>query len=507
MFIHSLTIQYDNKEKKFNFSQHNLIKSDKNSVGKSTLLRLLFYSLGYQIPGTVKFPFKKVNTNVEITLENDRRIKISRKSKDLVTVYYLQTNDAEQYMLPSEENQLLSLIFGTRSPLLLKNIIGAIYLEQDKGWMLLNRGTVIGNIRFNIDELILGLGESGQNDNTKYVKIMNVFNELKALDNEIKKLNVLKNIQEIEQEGNIQVEHSTTIDELKKQQQVLDFKIKKKKSQIKDIKSVLMENNNFKRFINKMNLSIQDPDNEERTIPVSIENIKYFSENYDYINARLAFLSFEMQKLVQEQNKNLINVHKLEGTELLGSNASLVYQALQTSSVTSIDQRILLANLKEMQNKRSELKQLIQDYVEESKYADDMEKSVLSYAKELDVLDFVKYKKSGKYLFTNHLKELSGTVLHNLVFIFKLSYVREIDKMLNTKLPIILDSPHGREVQADNVSKTADIIARDFQSNQIFVASIYDFEMENKNIITLTESLMENSEKVLDHAEIKLNLD
>lgn len=32
-----------------------------------------------------------------------------------------------------------------------------MYVDQDKGWTLLNRGTVIGKIKFSIEELLAGL--------------------------------------------------------------------------------------------------------------------------------------------------------------------------------------------------------------------------------------------------------------------------------------------------------------------------------------------------------------
>ena len=32
-----------------------------------------------------------------------------------------------------------------------------MYIDQDKGWTLLNRGTVIGKIKFSIEELLAGL--------------------------------------------------------------------------------------------------------------------------------------------------------------------------------------------------------------------------------------------------------------------------------------------------------------------------------------------------------------
>ena len=38
-------------------------------------------------------------------------------------------------------------------PSLIDNLLGAIYIDQEKGWTLLNRGKAIAGVHFNINEL------------------------------------------------------------------------------------------------------------------------------------------------------------------------------------------------------------------------------------------------------------------------------------------------------------------------------------------------------------------
>ena len=73
-----------------------------------------------------------------------------------------------------------------------------------------------------------------------------------------------------------------------------------------------------------------------------------------------------------------------------------------------------------------------------------MIKTVQKYMEELG--DSEAEKMTWKYLFTKNLKELSGAVLHKTVFSFRLTYIIEIEKALGIKLPILLDSPKGKEV-------------------------------------------------------------
>lgn len=70
--------------------------------------------------------------------------------------------------------------------------------------------------------------------------------------------------------------------------------------------------------------------------------------------------------------------------------------------------------------------------------------NMVKYASELGVGNSESIATS--YLFTSNLKELSGAVLHKTVFAFRLAYIIEIEKFLNIKLPVILDSPSGKEV-------------------------------------------------------------
>ena len=95
------------------------------------------------------------------------------------------------------------------------------------------------------------------------------------------------------------------------------------------------------------------------------------------------------------------------------------------------------------------------------------------------------------YLFTSNLKELSGAVLHKTVFAFRLAYIIEIEKYLGIKLPIILDSPSGKEVDRANIQLMVNILKRDFSDNQIIIASIFQYDFGSVNIIELKNRLIE----------------
>ena len=116
-------------------------------------------------------------------------------------------------------------------------------------------------------------------------------------------------------------------------------------------------------------------------------------------------------------------------------------------------------------------------------------RNMVKYATELEVGDSESI--AASYLFTSNLKELSGAVLHKMVFAFRLAYIIEIEKKLHINLPIILDSPSGKEVDQSNIQLMVNILERDFAKNQIIIASIYTYSFERVNTIEIVNRLVE----------------
>ena len=82
-------------------------------------------------------------------------------------------------------------------------------------------------------------------------------------------------------------------------------------------------------------------------------------------------------------------------------------------------------------------------------------------------------------------------MLHKTVFAFRLAYITEIEKHLGIKLPIILDSPSGKEVDQTNIQLMVNILKRDFSDNQIIIASIFQYDFETVNKIEIVNRLIE----------------
>ncbi len=126
-----------------------------------------------------------------------------------------------------------------------------------------------------------------------------------------------------------------------------------------------------------------------------------------------------------------------------------------------------------------------------NKLITDLHRLISDYAKEMGVDE--KYVSPSKdYIFTSDLKSLSGAIFHRIVFAFRLAYIKVLETYTSMNIPIILDSPRGKEVDNINIEKMIEILKRDFSNHQIFIASIYNYDIENLNIITLNNSLLED---------------
>ena len=115
-------------------------------------------------------------------------------------------------------------------------------------------------------------------------------------------------------------------------------------------------------------------------------------------------------------------------------------------------------------------------------------KTAYHYLKELNVEKFADQDES--YLFTSDLKSLSGAVLHLTVFAFKLAYIKAIEEKIQVSLPIVIDSPSGKEVVKENVDRMLQILKRDFTNNQVIIASIYSYDIEGISVHPIEKSLM-----------------
>ncbi|QZO09261.1 coiled-coil domain-containing protein [Enterococcus raffinosus] len=491
MRLNQLDLEYNGIKKTFNLDSRTLIHSAKNSAGKSTLLRLLFYSMGYSIPQTKRLPFKKVKTR--LSLKTPMGLEFVERTNDKIVLIY-EDDSSLEYNLPTDEGLVISAIWNTKNENVLKSILGSIYMDQEKGWTLLNRGTVIGSIKFKVEDLIEGVSERDLSEQKT---------ELENINAEIKKysqiLNIIEYKNHLSQLNNDSIFSSDYVSELESKLQLKKIRSEELKAKISDLEDSLKENKQFINYIEKMDLVVKDKDSGIE-IPVKEDTIIHFNDNQKYINARVSLLKREQSYVEKDIREIMLEIQKSNN---LFSLQSEIDKADNLISQVSVPYEQLIQTLDSLRKKKKSLTNEMKEKLSVSnKTLNNLHFSIMKYATKLGVDQYIDQSKN--YIFTSDLKSLSGAILHKIVFSFKMAYIIELQNYLGYKLPVVLDSPSGREVDQKNVEETFDILNEDFKDNQIIVASIYKYNnFKPSETIELIDKIFSEESITLDDIEIK----
>ena len=245
-----------------------LFYSENNSTGKTTLMRAILFTFGFSIPNTELVKFEKYE--FELALTNGEQLTVYRRGN------LLRINE-EEFDLPVDERVVLSKIFKTDNPELLSNILGTIYFDQDKGWTLLNRGTIIGANRFNIESFFRGLKGDESKESYEMVE------RIKFLERKIDEYTLLESISKY-RDGLMTDNPSPTPvlyqSDIKLETQIEELKIQLHdiESEIATINEVIKNNERFVNYLEMKKILIANPLDPDNPIPVTRNNIVFFND-------------------------------------------------------------------------------------------------------------------------------------------------------------------------------------------------------------------------------------
>ena len=461
----------------------NLVYSDKNTCGKTTLMRAMLYSLGYPVPNTKNIKFEKCIIVTEI--ENNYGFITIRREGNYLQVRY--ANEEQVFTLPAEQNEFHQLLWGTNNLELLDNIIGACYIDQEKGWTLLNRGKVIGNIRYNIEQLVRAL--SGR-------QCTDLLLQEKRLELELKKYRQMQSIAKYKEEINEYKDEliSESYDEeLEKQLDVLYYELAVLNKELKRIENVIKKNDSFRKYIESMKIRVRASSGEE--IPVNKDTIVDMNEYIEMLETKRRIISSEINSIKKAIEKLRIEMPQDDAQLSFGKKDSVLTDFDKNMVKFDIDAIAIGKAIDRLEKELKNTRGLITEATKRDNHiVDEMSEIIMMYSQELGV-DLVN---RANYLFTKNLKELSGAVLHKLVFVYRLAAVLSIEKYLGYKLPLLIDSPSGKEVDRENVNAMMKILARDFSKNQIIVASIYEYDFDDVNKVIINGKLIDQEVKTYE---------
>lgn len=474
MNFKSLEIVNGYETKIFEFGNKTEIYSNLNSVGKSTLLRLLFYSMGYPVPSTKKIKFSKLQT--KLVIKTDQLIILKRSKNDILLE---MEGVSEALELPRDLYYILGKIFKTSNKNVLESLLGCIYLDQDKGWTLLNRGTVIGGIKFRIETLIEGISEK----NISHLKV-----EANRIATELNKLSELQKIILFQSENFDLIDKSdfrtNKISDLENRLLITRNNRNELLKKQSILKNILTKNEDYLKYIESLGLSVRCPDGG--IVELTRDNISGFEDTQTMIELRVFHLGQEIEKL---QKKEVELEQELNSSQYLVKVENPIELFEQRLQLITAPKEVIASEIKRLKEDKKEIEDrirfLLRDDINQHIFD-----SILKFAKKLNVEDYLNSDKN--FVFTSDLKSLSGTVLHKIVFCYKMAYIIELQNYLGLTLPIVLDSPSGREVDQKNIEDMFNILNDEFRDNQIIIASIFKYSRFNVDkLIDIQESLLE----------------
>ena len=473
----------DNNWKKIDLNNNICIfHSNNNSTGKTTIIRSILYSIGFSIPSTELINFEKYE--FRLIIFNDKEYTIYRKGKLIII------NNIE-YDLPVEQTNVLSTIFGTTNPEIISNLLGTFYFDQEKGWTLLNRGTIIGSNRFNIESFFRGL------KGDESVESYELVEKISAIEKKISQYNLMINIAEyqdiINQEGKNSLDYQTYNKTLDIKLEDLKLQLSETETEISKISEIIKKNKDFSDYIEQKQIYIKNPQDPSSPIPVTKATLLDYQDFDDFNKARRNILVMkrndlkkEIAKVQSEQEKqiNLINLPTIDD--------NITAKLANIEGINSIQIIKLRDNL---QKQKQELTATLSNRTKTNNpWISKAYNIIDNYAKELSIP--FNYKID---IFTKNLKAKSGAILHKMVFIYKLAYITLLSEVLQYPLPIICDSPSGREVEESTIETMLAILKRDYSQHQLILASIYKYNkiFPNAKIIETNGTLF-NKQTLFD---------
>ena len=464
-------------------SSRNYIFSNSNGTGKSTLIRFILYGLCFDIPATRKVKF----TDYVISTTLDLDGKLVCIIRDSASVHI----NENEFFLPKDAYLIHSFLFGTTNMKLLDNLLGSIYFDQEKGWTLLNRGTVIGKNKFKIEGFLQGLKGSDEllqlestleKKNQILEKYKNMKNVALYKDNLTKSSGVIEIIQDTDK--------PSKRDELEKIRIGLLLEKEQLEKEISEYRNIINGNRSFLEWLERYRIHVKCECGQ--IVEVSKDTLEDYNDNDELNRLEIKRRGIQLQdvkKRITEVENEIAEDEEIHSQLFTPESIAELYdkRVVELPVETDIVEKTIIQLNKEIKVLKDKINQESQ---KDNDWLTKLNQKILHYAQILKVNDYI--DKDNPCVFTD-IKSLSGAIYHKLVFSYRLSYNLILSENIGINLPLFIDSPSGREVESSAVNEMLALLKQDFSEHQLFIASIYDFWEEDGKQITMNGTAFEFS--------------
>ena len=497
MKLLNLTIEYSDiqlnlfkNNVKYVFSKNDTLTTlitskNNNSKGKTTLIRFILYALGYNITQTDGMKIYNYKTTLEIEFKSKK--------------FFLVHDNNIQYILDEDKNlnykrttadkdyiPMINILLGIKNNYIANCLLGCFYIDQDKGWTLLNRGTVIGTYKFNIEEFLINLyNKFDVEKNFIENKILKINNDRAATLLKILKDNY---IYDDNLEDNSRKEILEAVMNLENEKNNLEQICFLKKKEIKNLTALLSQNEELAKRIEDMNIIIE---HKGENIIVDRKKLKNYFFNNDLLIMQKNEIEFEIKKLESEIKKLKVKIKKIrKDNQQNDSNEYLkrTFNLVKASGISIEELEILReSNRTQIKENYNIIKEEISNGVEEFW-------SILYPI--LTELELGKEYIKKEIILIDRLIGISGTQMHQLSLAFKIALNILINRKLNITLPFIIDSPKGSETSDKISDLMLNVVKKYLPNNQIIVSSVFNnFNIKFENKIELENGVVRELDK------------
>ena len=274
------------------------------------------------------------------------------------------------------------------------------------------------------------------------------------------------------------------MDELISEQKELELELKKTENDRKKIEKILANNKSFADMIEDYGIMVSYKGEE---FCLTKDNLLDFKNNQDLLRIQANNCKVKENKIKEKLGLILRTINEKNSLFSMDDILDNMEKVIDSTGVdiTQIDKII-----RQLTNKRNTINNQIKDkLVFNNNQLLRFYEIINDYSIELGISEFVS-NKGPRFVLTNQLKGLSGRVLAQISYIFKLSYIKNIEEIFGITLPIIIDSPRTNELSEDSTNDMLKILKRDFSNHQIIVASIYNNDVINFKEINLDNGLL-----------------
>ncbi len=451
------------KTKLYKFENYTLVTSDnENSKGKTSLIRFLLYAMGYKVSMTDGMKAYNFRTTLKISF-NDKIFNLIRDGE----FQFINDEDFSKrtsFDDNSESIPMINHLLGISSPQIIQNLLGCFYLDQEKGWGLTNSGTVIGNNKFNIDRLFIGM--------KKDEKLVELDKNNCKIEKENKKFNLLKDISNLTNTASISgisesPESIKKIESLNKEKLLLSSEISFYQREINNLEKLLLDNKNFVENINNFNLIIFHNGEE---IPVTSENLIDFKLQQDLLFMKMNGLKSNVENLISKRKEMDNRIADLKSGLTKQDYVNSLTEVVNQLGSIKIEEYKINAVLDKNRKDKSENNQIISSSTQDLR--DEFWRILKPILDKIEISSEYNQEKINKQELS---KGISGTQLHKLSFSFRIALTLFIRKKLNIKLPFIVDSPRSGEINEKISSEMLNLCHFYLKNHQIIVSSVYNY--------------------------------